>query len=266
MKLHEVDIPNGRISFEQEGTGPDLVVLHSLLTDRRAFEAVVPALADRFRVNLVDLPGFGKSAQVGFAIDAHADAVGAFFEAGEFDPTRTVLLGNGLGAFIALGTAVRHGDRFERLCLVGCGARFSEPARETFATMARRVEEGGMEAVSDAAVRRIFPDTYLEAHPEVRAERRRVLANTDPGAFVGGCLALQRVDYRGEAETVANPTLVLVGSEDRATPPAMARELRDRIPGADLIEIDGVGHAPQMQAPDRFLQALEGFLYPGRER
>lgn len=266
MTVRAIGIPQGRISFERVGAGPDLVILHSLLTDRRAFEAVVPTLAESHRINLVDLPGFGDSTPVEPAIDSYADAIGAFLEAGGFDPTRTVLLGNGLGAFIALGTAVRHGGCFDRLCLVGCGARFPESARDTFGTMARLVKEGGMEAVVDVAVRRIFPDTYLEAHPEVRAERREVLMNTDPDAFVSACLALQQIDYRREAGEVANRTLVLVGSEDGATPPAMALELTGRISGADLIEIDGVGHAPQMQAPDTFLAALEGFLDPGKER
>lgn len=266
MTVQAVGIPQGRVSFERVGAGPDLVVLHSLLTDRRAFEAVVPTLAQRYQVNLVDLPGFGESTPVEPALDAYADAIGAFLEAGEFDPSRTDLLGNGLGAFIGLGTAVRHGGSFDRLCLVGCGVRFPEPARDTFGTMARMVKEGGMEAVVDVAVRRIFPDAYLEAHPEVRAARREVLMNTDPDAFVTACLALERADYWKEAAAVANRTLVLVGSEDGATPPAMALELTDRLPGADLIEIDGVGHAPQMQAPERFLAAVEEFLDPGKER
>lgn len=266
MTVQAVGIPEGRVSFERVGTGPDLVILHSLLTDRRAFEAVVLTLAERHRVNLVDLPGFGDSTRVGPSIDAYADAIGAFLEAGGFDPSATALLGNGLGAFVALGTAVRHGGCFDRLCLVGCGARFPEPARDTFGTMAGSVREGGMEAVVDVAVRRIFPDAYLEAHPEVRAERRAVLMDTDPDAFVTACRALQEADYESEAGGVANRTLVLVGSEDGATPPAMAVDLTERVPGAELVEIEGVGHAPQMQAPEAFVAALDGFLDPGKER
>lgn len=266
MSDQAVETELGRISFERLGSGPDLVILHSLLTDRLAFGPVVPRLAERLRVNLVDLPGFGQSSPVSPHIDAYADAIGSFLAAGGFDPSRTTLLGNGLGSFIGLATAIRHGSLFDRLCLVGCGVRFPEQARETFATMAQRAEDGGMQAVVDVAVERIFPPPYLEAHPEVRQERKRVLMKTDPPAFVSACRALQRVDYRAEAGEVRNETLIVVGSDDGATPPTMARELHASIVNAQLEEMEGVGHAPQLQAPDRFLETVEGFLSRQEER
>lgn len=251
----------GTISFEQTGDGPDLVVLHSLLTDRRAFDPVVPVWARSLTVSLVDLPGFGLSSPVGPSIDAYADAVAGFLEEGGFDPATTVVAGNGFGAFIALGLAVRHGSRFARLCLVGCGVGFPDAARTVFATMAAQVEEGGMEAVVEVAVRRIFPEGHLEAHPELIEQRRRVLLETAPEAFITACVALQQVDYRSQAGQVSNPTLIVVGSEDGATPPPMAREAHASIPGSRLVEIEGVGHAPQLQDPPRFLEAVEGFLF-----
>lgn len=260
MSYSTTETALGSISSERVGDGPDLVVLHSLLTDRRAFDPVVPELG-RFRtVHLVDLPGFGRSTPVEGGIDAFADAIGAFLEAGGFDPSTTALLGNGLGSFIALGVAVRHGDRFGRLCLVGCGLAFPDEARATFGAMAARVEEGGMEAIVDVALRRIFPEAYLESHPEQTEERKRVLLDTDPSAFVTACRALQTVDYRAQAPAVSIPTLVVVGSEDGATPPEMAEEVRDGIPGAELLVLEGVGHAPQLQDPETFVTAVSEFL------
>lgn len=255
-----VEIGPGQISYEQTGRGPDLVLVHSLLTDRHGFDPVVPALARQRRVTMVDLPGFGASTPVAPEMSAYADAVGAFLGAGGFDPASTAVLANGLGAFVALGTAIRHGGRFERLCLVGCGLSFPPEARSTFAAMASRVEEEGMEAVVDVAVRRIFPESHLAAHPEVVAERRDVLLRTTREAFVGACSALQSVDFRAEAEAVTMPSLIVVGSEDEATPPAMAREAHAAIAGSRLVEIAGVGHAPQLQDPPRFLDAVTDFL------
>lgn len=260
MSRRVVDTGLGRVSWDQIGSGPDLVILHSLLTDRHAFDPVLPALSQGRRVDLVDLPGFGDSTPVDSSMDAYADAVGAFLEAAGFDPSTTTLLGNGLGAFISLGTAIRHGERFHRLCLVGCGVAFPEEARATFATMAGRVEEGGMGSVVDVAVRRIFPDGHLAAHPELFDLRREVLVRTKPDAFVTACRALQRVDYRADAGAVSNPTLLVVGSDDGATPPPMAQEAHKLIPGSTLIELEGVGHAPQLQDPAGFLEAVEGFL------
>lgn len=260
MTHQVVETATGRMSVERVGTGVDLVVLHSLLTDRRAFDPVASAWAETHRVNLVDLPGFAESSPVEPDMGAYADAVGSFLAAGGFEPSRTILVGNGLGAFIALGTAVRHGPLFDRLCLVGCGVSFPADARATFAAMAARVEEGGMEAVVDVAVRRIFPERHLAAHPELVEERRRVLVETDPVAFVTACRALQGVDFGEAAGSVTNPTLIVVGSEDGATPPVLAEEAHRLIPDSRLVELPGVGHAPQLQDPAAFREAVDGFL------
>lgn len=252
----------GDVSIERAGEGPDLVVLHSLLTDRHAFDPVVPALAERRRVNLVDLPGFGKSTPLdpNADIDAYADIVGALLQTGDFDPATTAVMGNGLGGFIALGCAIRHGHRFDRLALIGCGLGFPDTDRQAFKGMAAAVESGGMHAVVDVAVRRIFPEAHLAAHPRLIEERRRVLLQTSPEAFITACRALYAVDYRAQAPSVTNPTLVVVGSEDGPTPPALAREVQAAIAGATLTELVGVGHAPQLQDPRRFLAALDGFI------
>lgn len=246
--------------MERAGRGPDLLLLHSLLSDRDVFSRVEPHLSPSWRLNEVDLPGFGESTPVEPSIDAYADFVGALLEAGGYDPETTALLGNGLGAFVALGTAVRHGSRFDRLVLVGCGAAFSESGRESFPAMIDAVRSGGMEAVLDTAVRRIYTDDYIARHPDAAEERRSVLRRTSPEAFVAACRALYEVDYRERLVTVANPTLIVVGEDDRATPPALARELRDGIPGASLHELAGVAHAPQLQDPSRFMEVVRPFL------
>lgn len=259
MSEQILETSRGPMSFEQVGEGPDLVVLHSLLTDRGAFEPVLSDLAAARRVTLVDLPGFGRSAPAR-TIDDFADLIGALLAEGGFDPATTALLGNGLGAFVALGTAIRHGGSFDRLVLVGCGLAFPEGARDVFDHLARRVEEGGMEAVVDVAVRRIFPESYLEQHPEVIEPRRRALVRMAPDAFAAACRALHLVDFREQAGAVGNPTLIVVGADDLATPPELARDLHTAIAGSQLIEMEAVGHAPQMQDPGRFVATITPFL------
>ncbi len=215
----------GPVSMLRGGRGPALILLHSLLTDRGVFDMAVPALTANWTVHAIDLPGFGSTPAVEASIDANADVVGELLEAGELDPATTAIMGNGLGAFVALGTAVRHGDRFDRLVLVGCGASFPADAAGAFSTMASAATEGGMEAVVERALERIFPRPYIESHPEEADERRRVLLATRPGIFATACHALARVDYSIDAASVHNPTLIIVGSEDAATPAAMAGQL-----------------------------------------
>jgi pimeloyl-ACP methyl ester carboxylesterase len=74
------------------------------------------------------------------------------------------VLGNGLGGSVALHLAIRHGHRFARMVLVGSAIAFPEAGRATFRALADRVAQGGMAAVADAAMRRMFPGREATAH------------------------------------------------------------------------------------------------------
>lgn len=254
-----VDTRRGPVSIEQHGSGPDLVMLHSLLSDRHVFDRIVPRLAEDHTLTLVDLPGFGFTPKIEPGIDGYADVIGALIADGGIGP-HTALLGNGLGAFVALATTVRYPDAIGRLILAGCGATFSDQGRATFRGMAQAATSKGMVAVVEQGIRRIFTEPYLEAHPDEADERRRVLGSTDPDAFARACLTLAVLDEREGASALTTPTLVVVGSEDAATSPELGRDLAERIPGSRFELLEGVAHAPQLQDPQGFLEVIIPFL------
>ena len=253
------DVADGTIDVQQLGVGPDLIVLHSLLTGREAFREILPELSSSWRVNLVDLPGFGGSTRVEPTIEAYADRVAGLFPAAGFG-TETAVLGNGLGAFVALALAIGHGHLFDRLTLLGTGPGFPEEARSTFRALAVRARTEGMAAVADAAVRRIFPDRFIAEHPDLAEERGRILVGLDPESFAQACEALASLDPESELPLIANPSLVVVGELDAATPPALGRAVAGAVAGADVIELPGCGHCPQLEQPGALLAALAPFL------
>lgn len=260
MTERTLETPAGRVSLASTGEmGPNLLLLHSLLSNRDVFYRVLPALARRFRVHAVDLPGFGETDLQPPSMDAYGDVIGGLIEAGGFERD-TIVLGNGLGGFVALATAIRHGEKFGKLVIVGAGPGFPDEAKPAFHGMAAAAAEHGMAGVVDVAVRRVFPENYLAAHPEEYEERREVLLRTDVVAMQRACEALSNVDYFDAVAQITNPTLVVVGSEDAATPPAMGRQLHALIPSSTYVELDGIAHGPQLQDPEGFLHAIGPFL------
>ncbi|MGH6902445.1 MAG: alpha/beta fold hydrolase, partial [Geminicoccaceae bacterium] len=175
-----------------------------------------------------------RSAPGGPAIGDHADAVAATFDDLALPP-ETDVLGNGLGGFDALAHALRHGRRFGRMVLVGSAIAFPEAGRATFRALADKVEQGGMAAVVDAAMRRMFPEPFIAANPEVVAEREAAFLRIDPNVFAAACRALAALDLGEELARIRNPTLIVVGVEDQATPPALGRALAGRLADANLI-------------------------------
>jgi 3-oxoadipate enol-lactonase len=254
-----VEVKGGRVDAEQTGQGRDLVLLHSLLTDRSVFDRVAPVLAAKRKLTLLNLPGYGGSSPAGADIESYADRVAAALDALRL-PRATDVLGNGFGGFIAVMLAVRHGQRFDRLVAAPALAGFPEAARQPFHRMAGLVSSQGMSAVLDAAIERMLPAPFIEKNPAIVAERKASLAKADPACFATACLALAKLDLAAALGGIRNPTLVIAGSEDATTPPALARALAEGIPGAKFVELKGCGHCPQLENPDGFVAAVEGFL------
>ena len=241
------------------GSGRDLVMLHSLLSDRTAFDRIAPRLARERRVWLVNLPGFGTSAPAGPELEDFADRIaGALPRLGLASPAD--LLGNGFGGFVSVALATRHGRLFDRLVLVDTGAAIPPEGKGAFHAMAELVETRGMEAILATALQRMFPEDFLAAHPEIAEERTASLRAAAPAHFAAACRALARFDQRDRLATIRNPTLVVVGLRDTATPPALSRELAAGIPGAELAELPHCGHSPHIQDPDAFWSAIKPFL------
>lgn len=246
----------------QVGSGPDLLLLHSLLSERSVFDRALPDLAARFRVTIPNLPGYGTTPPLpdpAPSVEDFADTIAGFMnEAGLAEDTHVI--GNGAGGFMSVMLGIRHGYRLGRLVFADTGPGFPEPAKKPLHILADKVEAEGMGAVLDAAMQRMFPPDYIEANPEVIAERKAALATCNPQAFAATARALAGVEMGDRVGAISNPVLVLVGKEDATTPPAMSHALHQGIPGSSLVEIKGCGHCPQIQARDRFVKEVLAFL------
>lgn len=261
-----VTVEGSTIEYEDAGSGSGsgsgglpLLLLHTLLADRTVYERVIPALAADRRVLTPNFPGYGASTgPIGTEITDYANRVAAFLDA--LGIAKVDLLGNGYGGFVAQAVALEHPQRVGKLMLVDTAPAFPEPAKVPLRGLKAKVTAEGMEGVLDAAMLRMFPPAYIEAAPEVIAERRAALAKADPALFANACGALVALDHTPRLPEIAHPTMVMVGLEDQTTPPDLSRALAAGIPGASLIELPGVGHCPQVQAPESFLKGVQTFL------
>jgi 3-oxoadipate enol-lactonase len=250
---------NGTVNASQSGDGPPLVLLHSLLSDRASFDAIVPELSKSFRVIVPELPGFGQSQAVRGGLAAVADRMaGAIDDCA--DGEDVIVLGNGYGGFVTLQMAIRHPNIATKLILADCGAAFPEAGREAFRNMAAASRAKGLSAITDVAMRRLFAPEFQAENPDLMRDRREAFLKTDPEVFRAACEALAGLDLRPQLGQVKVPVLVVVGEHDEATPPPMSHELAAGLPQAHLETIAGCAHVPQLQSPEIFLDAVCGFL------
>jgi pimeloyl-ACP methyl ester carboxylesterase len=260
MQLEQLTAGHGALTAVRTGQGADIVVLHSLLADRYAFDPVLPALAAKHRVTLINLPGFHGSQPCMLPLmDAYIAVIEDGFQ--EFNIANdAVLIGNGFGGTVALAFALAHPERISKLLLSDAAAGFPPEGRQQFAAMAAKVAEGGLGAIAEIAAKRVFSPVYLAAHPELIDERKRVLMGIDPKAFQAACKILQEADLEPMLHRLKVPTLVLCGEFDQATPPALNKAIAEKVAGARYVELPGCGHCPPLEQPEPFLAAIKGFV------
>lgn len=245
---------DGAANGVQTGQGPDLVILHSLLTDRHAFDNVLSALARTARVTLFNLPGFHGSKPIEGTLAAYVAWIADGFDAAQVKVPAT-LMGNGFGGSLALGFAVAHPGRLARLIIADAAASFPESGKQPFRVMSEKVGAGGLGSIVDIAARRVFHEAYLAKNPSAVDERKQALLGIEPTAFQAACRLLIDADLGPALGALTVPTTVICGELDAATPVVLNKAVAKAIPGARYVEIPACGHCPPLENPDAFMKA-----------
>jgi 3-oxoadipate enol-lactonase len=256
-----------RLYYEIHGDGPPLVLVMGIGYDSSLWTlAQVPALSTQFRVVLVDNRDAGRSSRAShpYCIADMADDLAGLLDA--LGIQRSHLLGLSMGGMIAQEFAVRHPDRLDRLVLTGTAAA---PARSAIdmiqiwswvkANDAAGKVFGGQQFVS------LFSTAFLRNHQAVQDTAELLASNPypmSPEAYARQADAYGQFDALDRLGTITAPTLVVVGEQDLLTPPWIAREVADAIPGARFEVIFGAGssHVVPIERPDDFNRLVSDFL------
>ena len=243
-----------------EGQGPWVTLVHSLGSDLTLFDAQAALLRDRFTVLRLDIRGHGRSPAppAPYTMAGLADDVQALFDT--LGVTETAWVGVSLGGMMGLTHAIRHPGTITRMVLSDTTAGYPEAAHGGWRERIGFVRQGGTAAVAQGTLARWFTPGFLQREPAQAAHFAGVIGATPAEGFIGCCEAIIGYGVAGELGRVACPTLVMVGEEDQATPPAMARALADNIPGARYHAIATAAHQASIEQPDAFNQQLETFL------
>lgn len=267
-----------RLHFEESGTGKAVVFLHGGgpgASGWSNFGQNVPAFSERFRVLVVDQPGFGKSLvpQVeGHYFTFAADALVSLLD--ELGIEKAHLVGNSLGGGTAVRFALRHPDRTDRLVLMGPGGLslnvFSPDPTEGIKRLFEfAAPPGPSKEKLEAFLRTLVYDQKLVT-PSLVEERFAAAASPSALAgmaamgksFMDPVLAEQGMLWR-EAHRLRHEVLLIWGREDRVNPVDGALVAMKLIKRARLHVFGGCGHWAQLEKADEFNRLVMDFLEGG---
>ena len=229
-----------RIRYEVAGEGEPVVLVHGLSGSTRWWDRTVPALAARYRVYLVDLPGFGSMsrAERGFVLSEAADWLASWMEAVGLE--RTHVVGHSMGGYISVVLAARRPEKLRRLVLV---APAGVPTGRSMHGYLLPLFRAGL---------------YMT--PGFLPVLARDALRTGPLTLLGAAREILAEDVRRHLREIEATTLLIWGRKDTIVPPSAGDVMREEIPGSRLLVLEGAGHVPMFERAGETNAALLAFL------
>ena len=277
VEARSIALHGERIAYRQAGTtGPVVMLIHGMASGARTWDRVLPLLGERCQVIAPDLLGHGDSDKpkvADYSLGAYACGVRDLLTA--LGHERATIVGHSLGGGVALQFAYQFPERCERLVLVSSGGL----GREVNAVLRAAAVPGfehilrvfsgswftGAGAGVGRAMRRVglqpgtdAKQSWLSLRSLADGPTRSAFTATVRSVIAAGGQRVSAVDRLYLAAAV--PTLLVWGDSDRIIPVAHAQATHERIPTSRLEIVEGAGHYPHRDAPERFSDALVDFI------
>jgi pimeloyl-ACP methyl ester carboxylesterase len=265
--MPKVRVGDIEMFYVEAGAGDPLVLVMGFSADHMAWALQMRAFAERYRVVAFDNRGAGQTDQPDFPYTIPmmaADTVGLMDALGV---ERAHVLGLSMGGMIAQEIALGWPERVRSLQLHATLARpdaYLSALTETWRAMKRNLPDE--DAVRAFQLWIFAPETYA-AHPElVETAFRNVMANPNRQSLTGFLRqgdAVRAHDTLDRLGKIRCPTLVSGAEDDVLVPPRFARQLAERIPGAELRIVPGAGHGYIWERFEEFNRMCLSFLGGG---
>lgn len=237
-----------------------IVLVHSLAMDHRFWSPVAALLADDFHVLTYDCRGHGASGKAPgpYSVELFARDLADLLD--HVGWSQAVVAGASMGGSVALAFASLFASRVAALGLIDTTAWYGADAAGKWAERAAKAEAEGLGALVAFQKTRWFADAFREEHPGLVDACVQTFVANDVACFAATCAMLGSFDLRAALPSLRMPVAIVVGSEDYATPPAMAEVLHAGIPAASFTLLEGARHLTPLERTDAIVDVLRALV------
>lgn len=260
-------------AFTTLGAGPTVLMLHGIGGGHLVFAPQVETLASSgYRAVAWDMPGYGHSAPIepytfkGLA-QSCIKLIEALLQADDQSRPGVILLGHSIGGMVAQEVIARRPELVSKLVLCGTSPSFGKPDgdwQQQFIEQRTAPLDAG-KSMADLAELLVPQMVGPGSLPEGVRLATHCMAQVPPSTYRRALEALVTFDRRANLAQIGVPTLLVAGEHDRNAPPAVMKKMAQTIPISTYIEMRGIGHLQNLEAPDDFDGLLLNFLALPRE-
>ncbi len=254
-----IERPWGKLAYKAAGTGPPLVLLHSLALSAEMWDPLAGDMGFGRRLVAVDLRGHGRSSWDGgsFSVEDMAGDVACLVD--ELGVGPVDVLGMSMGGTVAVALAAAHPESVAHLVACDTTAWYGPDAVKAWEQRASTAETTPREMQVSFQTDRWFGDAFRRHHPASVSALVGIFLRTAPASHAAACRALGAYDGRSTLERVTAATLAVTGEDDSATPPSMGAALAEGISGATHQVWPGLRHFAVVESP-ALRYAVRSFL------
>ena len=256
-----------RMYYDDYGAGPAVVLVHGHTFDRRMWAEQVGPLSRAYRVVCPDQRGHGRSESPadGHTLPQFAADLSALIAALGLE--RPALVGHSMGTASVLGHALAHPDGLRGLVLVSGGVGGDAPLSPRLREYQQKMYDDFLANGKTEAWIAGRTDNLLREGTAHRAEKVELLHSMvrawsmgSMGYFSPDPPPNLSYDTSRLGDLLRAPALAIIGAQDGGMFHKLADRLVELVPGAQKAVVPEAGHMPQMDNPDFFNEALQGFL------
>jgi 3-oxoadipate enol-lactonase len=162
-----------------------------------------------------------------------------------------------MGGMVGQWLGANAPDRVEKLVLSNTNFHYADKA--PWADRIKFVQEKGLTELVDPNMERWFTKDFRARAPQTIARMKEMFVATDPVGYIACCEAIRDMDFTESNSRITAPTLVIVGKQDPATPPAAGEAIAKQIKGAEVAALDAA-HISNMEQPKLYTETVLEFL------
>ncbi|MBI5951510.1 MAG: alpha/beta hydrolase [Chloroflexi bacterium] len=250
--MEKIQVNNISLAYEKWGSGAPLMLIHGYPLDHTIWNDVANLLKDDFTLILPDLRGFGQSTTVetAYTMSDMADDLAGLLD--HLGIEKTAIAGHSMGGYVALAFAKKYPQRVSGLGLVASQAAADKPEGK-----AGRYQTAAEVANKGAGVVAKGMTPKLSADAKVQEFVRPLMERQTPSAVIGALKAMaERENLLSHLSSASFPVVIIHGDADILIPIDRAREMKNALPSAQLVELQGIGHMPMMEAAGKTADGL----------